>query len=111
MADRRIPSTEAEGLVEAFARRLDANNVGGRLGRLVTHIRNLGAKNFSGGKPYEAEEWIYNLEIHFEMIECTQVELHKVVACLLEGGRSILVGQHQTSDTTSIARAHGVGGI
>ncbi|KAK9951181.1 hypothetical protein M0R45_006639 [Rubus argutus] len=85
MADRRIPSTEAEGLVEAFSRRLDANHVGGRLGRLVTHIRSLGEKNFPGGKPYEAEEWIYILEIHFEMMECTQVELCKVAACLLEG--------------------------
>ncbi|KAK9942869.1 hypothetical protein M0R45_008513 [Rubus argutus] len=85
MADRRVPLTEAENLVEAFARRLDASHVGGRLGRLVTHIRSLGAKNFSGGKPYEAEEWIYNLEIHFEMMECTQVELRKVTTCLLEG--------------------------
>ncbi|KAK9901148.1 hypothetical protein M0R45_002261 [Rubus argutus] len=85
MADRGIPSTEAEGLVETFARRLDANHVGGRLTRLVTHIRSLGAKNFSREKPYEAKEWIYNLEIHFEMMECTQVELRKVAACLLEG--------------------------
>ncbi|KAK9930074.1 hypothetical protein M0R45_027131 [Rubus argutus] len=85
MADRRVPLTEAENLVEAFARRLDASHVGGRLGRLVTHIRSLGAKNFSGGKPYEAEEWIYNLEIYFEMMECTQVELRKVTTCLLEG--------------------------
>lgn len=85
MTNRRNPPVDAEDFVEAFTRRMEANQVGGRLGRLVTHIRNLGAKKFVGGKPHEAEEWIYNLEIHFEMMDCTQVELRKVATCLLEG--------------------------
>ncbi|XP_061993339.1 uncharacterized protein LOC133711199 [Rosa rugosa] len=85
MADRRNPPVDADDFVEAFARRMEANQVGGRLGRLVTHIRSLGATKFTGGKPHEAEEWIYNLEIHFEMMDCTQVELQRVATCLLEG--------------------------
>ncbi|KAK9901147.1 hypothetical protein M0R45_002260 [Rubus argutus] len=68
MADRRNSPVDAEGFVEAFARRMEANQVGGKLGRLVTRLKNLGATKFSGGKPHEAEEWIYNLEIHFEMV-------------------------------------------
>ncbi|KAK9907242.1 hypothetical protein M0R45_000972 [Rubus argutus] len=85
MADRRNSPVDAEGFVEAFARRMEANQVGGKLGRLVTHLKNLGATKFSGGKPHEAEEWIYNLEIHFEMVECTPVELRMIGTHFLEG--------------------------
>ncbi|XP_040369350.1 uncharacterized protein LOC121051250 [Rosa chinensis] len=85
MADRRNPPVDADEFVEAFATRMEGNQVGGRLGRLVTHIRSLGARKFTGGKPHEAEEWIYNMEIHFEMMDCTQVELRRVATCLLEG--------------------------
>ncbi|XP_062012153.1 uncharacterized protein LOC133728711 [Rosa rugosa] len=85
MANRRDPPVDADNFVEAFARRMEANQVGGRLGRLVTYIKSLGATKFTGGKPHEAEEWIYNLEIHFEMMDCTQVELRRVATCLLEG--------------------------
>ncbi|KAK9938756.1 hypothetical protein M0R45_015477 [Rubus argutus] len=85
MADRRNSPVDAEGFVEAFARRMEANQVDGKLGRLVTHLKNLGATKFSGGKPHEAEEWIYNLEIHFEMVECTPVELRMIGTHSLEG--------------------------
>ena len=108
MADRRNLSSDADDFVEAFTRRMEANQVGGRLGRLVSHIRNLGAKGFVGGKPHEAEEWIYNLEIHFEMMDCTPVELRKVATCLLEGVCSLLVGYCQTCNTSRNNGSHGV---